>query len=224
MTEADWLACDEPWQMVRWIKRAISPRRFRLFVCASCRTSWDELTPAAIQSVVAVLDRAADGLAAEEELHAACTTGRQEAERLWSALEGTSGGWSNALHPQLYALNSALDSAFRTPPKPENWQSHRRGFRSPLECHLLRDIVGNPFRPTGLNSGWLPPHAIDIARAAYEDRALPAGTLSPIRLLILADALEEAGCTDQAILDHLRGPGPHVRGCWPVDLILSKDR
>jgi hypothetical protein len=40
---------------------------------------------------------------------------------------------------------------------------------------------------------------------------------------ILADALEEAGCTDQLILDHLRSPGPHVRGCWPVDLILAKE-
>ena len=42
------------------------------------------------------------------------------------------------------------------------------------------------------------------------------------RLPILADALEDAGCTDQAILDHCRGAGPHVRGCWVVDLILGK--
>jgi hypothetical protein len=41
-------------------------------------------------------------------------------------------------------------------------------------------------------------------------------------LPVLADALEEAGCTDQTILDHLRGPGPHVRGCWAVDLLLGK--
>jgi hypothetical protein len=40
---------------------------------------------------------------------------------------------------------------------------------------------------------------------------------------ILADALEEAGCTDAAILSHLRGPGPHVRGCWVVDLLLGKE-
>jgi len=39
---------------------------------------------------------------------------------------------------------------------------------------------------------------------------------------ILADALEDAGCTDAAILEHCRGPGPHVRGCWVVDLILGK--
>ena len=37
-----------------------------------------------------------------------------------------------------------------------------------------------------------------------------------------ADAMEDAGCTDTAIFDHCRGTGPHVRGCWVVDLILSK--
>ena len=42
------------------------------------------------------------------------------------------------------------------------------------------------------------------------------------RLAILADALEEAGGTKEAILDHLRAPGPHVRGCWALDLILGK--
>ena len=39
---------------------------------------------------------------------------------------------------------------------------------------------------------------------------------------ILGDALEEAGCADEALLAHCRGPGPHVRGCWAVDLILGK--
>jgi hypothetical protein len=223
MTEAEWLACDEPWQMVRWIKRVISPRQFRLYVCGSCRASWDELTPAAIQSVVAVLERGADGLAGEEELQAAWTTAQNEVERLWSVMEETSGGWRNSLVPQLHALNGALASAFRTPPNPESWQAHRRYVRSKLECHLLRDIFGNPFRPTSIATAWLTTDAVGIARVAYEDRALPAGTLSPVRLLILADALEEAGCSDPAILDHLRGPGPHTRGCWVVDRVLARE-
>jgi hypothetical protein len=42
------------------------------------------------------------------------------------------------------------------------------------------------------------------------------------RLPLLADALEDAGCTDADLLGHLRGPGPHVRGCWALDLILAK--
>ena len=40
---------------------------------------------------------------------------------------------------------------------------------------------------------------------------------------ILADALQDAGCEDAAILDHCRDAnGVHVRGCWVVDLVLGK--
>jgi hypothetical protein len=49
------------------------------------------------------------------------------------------------------------------------------------------------------------------------------GLLDPVRLSILADALEDAGCENADVLGHLRSPGPHVRGCWPLDLILGKD-
>jgi hypothetical protein len=55
-----------------------------------------------------------------------------------------------------------------------------------------------------------------LARGIYDDRAFD-------RLPILADALEDAGCHDTAILDHCRQPGPHVRGCWVVDLLLGKE-
>ena len=61
-----------------------------------------------------------------------------------------------------------------------------------------------------------------LAQATYEQRELPAGTLEPARLAILADALEDAGCDQADLLAHLRGPGPHVRGCWSVDLVLGK--
>jgi hypothetical protein len=89
---------------------------------------------------------------------------------------------------------------------------------------LIRDLFGNPFRPTTLSPAvraWNGALAARLARAAYEERYLPEGTLDGGRLAVLADALEEAGCTDPDILDHLRGPGPHVRGCWPVDVILD---
>jgi hypothetical protein len=48
------------------------------------------------------------------------------------------------------------------------------------------------------------------------------GTLDNTRLAVLADALEESGCTSEDVLGHLRGPGPHVRGCWVVDLCLGR--
>jgi hypothetical protein len=63
---------------------------------------------------------------------------------------------------------------------------------------------------------------VALAQAAYEQRELPAGTLDLTRLAVLADALEEAGCDQADLLGHLRGPGPHVRGCWAVDLVLGK--
>ena len=63
----------------------------------------------------------------------------------------------------------------------------------------------------------------DLARAAYQERILPAGRLESSRLAVLADALEDAGGTDAGLLAHLRSPGPHVRGCWAVDLLLSRE-
>jgi len=62
-----------------------------------------------------------------------------------------------------------------------------------------------------------------LAQAAYDQRELPSGTLDPARFAVLADALDEVGCADADILGHLRGPGPHVRGCWALDLCLGKE-
>jgi hypothetical protein len=61
----------------------------------------------------------------------------------------------------------------------------------------------------------LTPTVTALAEAIYADRAFD-------RMPVLADALEEAGCSDDQILSHCRGEGPHVRGCWVVDLVLGK--
>lgn len=93
------------------------------------------------------------------------------------------------------------------------------------QCRLLREIIGNPFRPLALSPSWLSWKdgvVVRLAQAAYEDRHLPAGTLSNIRLAVLADALEEAGCGDERILGHLRDGGEHYRGCFVVDALLGK--
>jgi hypothetical protein len=84
-------------------------------------------------------------------------------------------------------------------------------------------VFGNPFRPVALEPAWLTPAVTSLAEAASKERLMPSGHLDSVRLKVLADALEEVGCSDQAILDHLRGPGPHVRSCWPVDLVLAKE-
>jgi hypothetical protein len=89
-----------------------------------------------------------------------------------------------------------------------------------LEAYLLQDVFGPlPFRPVAIDPAWLRWNfgtVPAIARHVYEDRAFHD-------LPILADALEDAGCTDQDILTHCRLPGEHVRGCWVVDLLLGKE-
>jgi hypothetical protein len=93
-----------------------------------------------------------------------------------------------------------------------------RAAEQTVQADLLRDIV-HPFenvRPADALLAWNGSALPRLAQAIYDERAFD-------RLPILADALEDAGCTDPAILDHCRGPGPHVRGCWVVDLILGKE-
>src|SRR5207249_11021384 len=80
----------------------------------------------------------------------------------------------------------------------------------------IRCIFGNPFRPMSGNPEWLTPNVLKLAESIYDDRASDC-------LPILADALEDAGCDNADILAHCRGPGPHVRGCWVIDLLLGKE-
>jgi hypothetical protein len=82
---------------------------------------------------------------------------------------------------------------------------------------LLRDIFGpSPFHPVVIDPTWLTTAVKNLTHVIHTDRAFD-------RLPILADALEEAGCADEAILTHCRCAGPHVRGCWVVDLLLGKE-
>ncbi|HEX3148247.1 MAG TPA: hypothetical protein VHR66_09185 [Gemmataceae bacterium] len=81
---------------------------------------------------------------------------------------------------------------------------------------LVRDLFANPFRPVAFDPRWRTSDSVGVARGIYQHRAFD-------RMPILADALMDAGCDDTAILDHCRGLGPHVRGCWVVDLVLGKE-
>jgi hypothetical protein len=83
------------------------------------------------------------------------------------------------------------------------------------QAALAREVFGNPFRPVNVDLAWLSPTVVSLATGIYEDRAFD-------RLPILADALEDAGCTSADLLNHCRQPGEHARGCWPVDLLLGK--
>ena len=80
---------------------------------------------------------------------------------------------------------------------------------------IARDILGNPFRPVKLKARWRSSTATQLARHIYESRDFSA-------MPILADALQDAGCDSEEILNHCRNEGKHARGCWCVDLVLGK--
>ncbi|OAI51375.1 hypothetical protein AYO44_00775 [Planctomycetaceae bacterium SCGC AG-212-F19] len=81
---------------------------------------------------------------------------------------------------------------------------------------LLRDVFGNPFNHVTVDPAWRTANVTGLAEAIYTERAFD-------RMPILADALEDAGCTTPDVLNHCRQPGEHVRGCWVVDLVLGKE-
>jgi hypothetical protein len=91
-------------------------------------------------------------------------------------------------------------------------------YSNPRYSAYIREIFGNPFRPVAVNPAWLAWNdgtVRRIAQSIYDKRAFD-------RMPILADALEEAGCDNEDILNHCRGEEPHVRGCWVVDVVLGK--
>jgi hypothetical protein len=137
-------------------------------------------------------------------------------------------GLDNGVHlshsrPEWAYLNIAGNTAIAAGYAVEIATGEAKEDEQAAQASLLRDIVGKlpPIDPAVLT--WNDGGIVKLATSIYGERSLPEVTLDPARLAVLADALEEAGCTDTAILGHLRGPGPHVRGCWAVDLLLGKE-
>jgi hypothetical protein len=76
--------------------------------------------------------------------------------------------------------------------------------------------------PLAVDPAWRTPTVLALARGADEERASPAGPLDPVRLALLGDALEEAGCADARLLAHLRSHDRRLRDCWVVNALLGK--
>ena len=236
MTEAEWLACDRPEPMLRYLRAAGMHRRtgerrkLRLFGCACVRRKWRRATDPRSRALVVVAERYADGLATASELteaERAALEARAEEKGLVVVGAGVlQPPWcfhmfselSDRRHPQP-AWGFAL-AATLMPRVVQATAAH--GPEDKAQATLVRDIFGNPFRPASLSGTWRTPDVVSLAQATYDERHLPSGQLDAARLAVLADALEDAGCSDQDVLGHLRGPRPHVRGCWPVDLLLGK--
>jgi len=186
----------------------VSERRMRLFACAYVRQVWDWLSDARSCRAIEVAERFADSAAEEAELvaaHEAAGKAAQQADRA-AALSAAPLAW------RMTPIHAALGLAGLL---------HTGG-----EVELLRCIFGDLLHHSAPCHDVQPSigagdHVAELARCAYEHRQQPSGTLDPSRLAALADGLQEIGCTDADLLEHLRGPGPHVRGCWALETILK---
>jgi hypothetical protein len=203
----------------------LSERKARLFAVACCRRIWHLLHHEDVLNGVEVVERFADGQASLEELREAdelamwagddaTYRGMRDAAVAWAVAAAARRERFAAASGVLYEIRMAFADA----------QAEERVKRF-AQAGLLRDIVGSPpFRPVVPPSvrTWHGGTVFRLAQTVYEQRELPSGNLDRHRLAVLADALEEAGCTDAEILGHLRGPGPHTRGCHAVDVVLGK--
>jgi hypothetical protein len=225
-----WLTSCDPNAMVGFLRGKASDRKIRLYATAWCRRGWTVLTNPASQRAVEVSEQFADALATSEELEAAREGARQQVRSKGPrALPRTKAAVAHLglLSAVWVSSADAWDSASAAGvwwgTARSRAQSEELTAREAQErAGILRDLFGNPFRPVTPDAAWLTPTVISLAQAAYEERTLPSGDLDSARLAVLADALEEVGCTD-AVLAHLRSAGPHVRGCWALDLVLGKN-
>jgi hypothetical protein len=226
LTEEEFLALTRPEEAANQLGSRSSPlrttpRKARLFVCACCRRVWNHLGDAG-QAAVEAAERAADGHIRIKDLRPFCIASPRElmvggrrvrSPANYAAVPFT---WVNAdMAAEAAAFLFGLSSSEVAGERRSAEEAELRA-----QCDLVRDILGNPFRPVTLDATCRIHNVVTLARAAYDQRQLPSGELNPHRLAVLADALEEAGAPAY-LVEHLRSPGPHVRGCFVVDLCLD---
>jgi hypothetical protein len=227
MTEVEWLVSKDPQRMLEFLGGKASDRKLRLFGVACCRRIWKLLPNNRCRTAVQAAEAFADGMIGVEKLRKAERVGEYYGydepqdlpeERLLYHIGGAIFqlcqdriatrvvAHASADAVSYSALAAGVDRFFANDAKDDE---------SAAQSRLICCIFGNPFRPITIVQSSLTSTARSLAQAIYDDRAFD-------RLPILADALEDAGCTDQDILNHCRQPGEHVRGCWVVDLLLGK--
>jgi hypothetical protein len=242
MDEKEGLGGSDSRAMVQYIAGRATMRKAQLFAAACCRRVWDDLSDPRSRDAVEVVERLADGLAGKEDW-------QKVEEGAYDACEAVSksepGGVQSradyfAALAMCWAVRSLPDNVMGAAWHASTAVGRRalaaagkaRGLRAvrlaaeaeefAAQCHLLRDIMGNPFRPLQpiplAVLAWDGGVAVKLAARIYEERDFSRESMG-----VLADAVEEAGCQDADILGHLRSPGPHVRGCWAVDLLLGKE-
>jgi hypothetical protein len=216
MTEPEWLAGTNPQPMLTFLQGKVTDRKLRLFACACCRRLWPLVScSVAERRAIELAERYADGLASYEEL--------SEAEETLSY----SGGFTDtAAHIAAQSIwnghmtatecaEVATWTVFHYCSGDEAGKAASENEERMAQADLLRDLLGNLFRPQTLDAAWLTSTVVSLTQAIYDERAFE-------RMPILADALEDAGCTNAEILNHCRKPALHVPGCWVLDLLLAR--
>jgi hypothetical protein len=238
MTEAEWLTCTDPQRVQQFLRGKVGERTWRLLACACCRRAWHLLADGRSRLGVEAAERFADGQISREELRAAGWA----AYRAWEEtdprdddhedgprydphhgqacfhaanaivrLTGTGEGWAHGFDDD--APSEIRRSVWFAPASGTDQRTAEAEERK-AQCDLARELVGNPFRPVTTDPAWQSVTVLSLARQMYEARDFSA-------MPILADALQDAGCASDDILTHCRSAGPHVRGCWVVDLVLG---
>lgn len=244
MTEAEWLACTDLFELLKQVKGEgsrrkapciTSERKLRLFACACCRRIWPLLIDQRSREAVDFGERLADGRVTYREWKGARRWASNAISDIWNA--HWDGNRESVDVPSIPAATAALmavaegDTQFddETPYLPDAEDAAANcaravGFASgpaaeeaeaAAQRALFHEIMSNPFRPVHLDRPSLPDEVILLARTIYLERQFD-------RMPELAAYLERGGCIDQEILNHCSGPGPHVRGCWALDFVLGK--
>jgi hypothetical protein len=234
--EAVWLAAVVPRPMLDHLRGRLSERKQLLLVCACARRLWLLLPDPRGLELLEAAERYADGEISQDDLlrarfaastWASCESGIDQLTYLRGALcRAPTGRPEVAWHRTWEATSFALNfSAFLVErdrvrfAKPGVVRGKAWDEEARAQADLLREIVGNPFRPC-------PPLPAAVLR--WQDRLVPRLAQSTYdeqrwgQLPVLADALLDAGCEDDALLDHCRGDAEHVRGCWAVDALLGR--
>jgi hypothetical protein len=213
MTEAEWLAGGDPDPLLECVRgfKLLTARKARLFACGCFRLVWDRVTHEDVRTTVAVAEERADRRVSQQELdrHRYPMTHPSDDVANWLALAAQSLAVAN-LNPRYVAwsVRAAVENA--------RYSAARSGVDYPPQADLIRCHFGNPFRPVTADPAWLTSTVTTLAEGVYADRAFD-------RLPILADALQDAGCDNADTLNHCRGNGVHVRGCWVVDLLTGRE-
>jgi hypothetical protein len=229
VTESEWLASTNPQAMLAFMRDSgrASDRKLRLFAVACCRRIWSLFSDERGRRLVEVIECFAEGAATKERLYDAWNAAARDIHGQ-ASIVARAAAWAATRTNEVMCVARAATRAVAQaePGREDDGRQTIRHAENIQQCRVLGDIFGNPFHPLGpIDPAWLAWRngiVRRLAEVAYEERELPSGLLDRQRLLVLADALIDAGCTDAVLLDHLRGPGPHVRGCSVVDLLAGR--